>query len=161
MEPIFNYLKDPGWWFSTVLVAIIASVIAGFLKDRISTFLSHFSQKLRDRSTKRKIEQEELINILVSNNTYLVLAFLRVIFSVIMFIGTMTMFLLMPIYAEIKPSSLNSEISSAIKFFFSISVFPLLGGLSMGFGFRATSGLNIVAKAIKRYRIENKLPKLQ
>jgi hypothetical protein len=119
MESIFNYLKDPGWWFSTVLVAIVASVIAGFLKDRISILLSHFSQKFQEFSAKRKIEQEELINILVNNQAYLSLALLKVIFMAVIFMGTTIKFLLMPIYAEIKPQSKpRSQLYNEINFIY-------------------------------------------
>jgi hypothetical protein len=138
----------------------VASVIAGFLKDRISMLLSHFSEKFRAWSTRRKIQQEELINILANNQGYLTLALLRVIFSAVMFIGSTILFFLMPIYAEIKQPSLNPEVSTVMKSILTISVYPFFGGLSMGFGFRTTSGVNVVFKAIKQYRIQNQLPKL-
>lgn len=47
-------MNSPAWWFSTVLVAIIASLFAGFLRDWIPSWLSRYSTRAKLRNYRRK-----------------------------------------------------------------------------------------------------------
>ena len=41
MEQISQTVRDPAWWFTAVVVAIVASVVGGFTKDyRLGWFLT-------------------------------------------------------------------------------------------------------------------------
>lgn len=160
MESIIKHLSDPGWWFSTVLVAIIASVIAGFLKDRISQLIGHTSRRFREWSKHRKEQQELVVEILSKNPEYLLMGLGKSVLHFIMFTGTFVIYLLLPIHAEFNSPSSDPVLSNALKSFLSVAVYPLFGGMSMGFGYKATSSFSIVSKAIKKYREKNGLPKL-
>ena len=48
MERLLAFLKDPAWWFATVLVGILVSVLAAFLKDALSAFLSLYTVEVLD-----------------------------------------------------------------------------------------------------------------
>ena len=47
MQRIVEYLKDPGWWFSAFFVAILASLLAAFLRDWLGGALSRLSTRYR------------------------------------------------------------------------------------------------------------------
>jgi hypothetical protein len=160
MESIITHLSDPGWWFSTVLVAIIVSIIAGFLKDRISQLIGHTSRRFSEWSKRRKEQQEKLIETLSENPDYLLMGFMKVILQAVMFTGTIVIYLVYPIHAEFNPPSTNPDLSNALKAILSVAIYPFFGGMSMAYGYKATSGLTVVAKAIKKYREKNGLPKL-
>jgi hypothetical protein len=53
MDQIIASLKSPGWWFTACFVGILASVLAGYLKDGFQLFLSRFSRRMRKRRWKR------------------------------------------------------------------------------------------------------------
>src|SRR5689334_9102938 len=67
MASILAELREPGWWFSVVLVAIVASVIAGFLKDIIARRLSKTSTWFRRRAQLSAAKQESIIQVLVAH----------------------------------------------------------------------------------------------
>ena len=160
MTSIINNLGDPSWWFSTVLIAIIASIVAGFLKDQISYIIGRTFNKLKDWSQKKKKTEEELIEALSNNPNYLLIGLGIVIFMTIMFIGTMILYLLFPMRDALHPINIDSGLSNLIKLISSIAIYPFFGGLSMYFGYKSTSSLSLIGKATKRYRIKNGLPKL-
>ncbi|MEL6333386.1 MAG: hypothetical protein AAFQ76_12430, partial [Cyanobacteria bacterium J06626_26] len=77
MDKILELLKDPSWWFSALFIAIMASVIAAFLKDWISSIISIFSSSYRDWSNKKAIEQNKYIQALAGNSTLLIISYFR------------------------------------------------------------------------------------
>lgn len=87
MEEIFKNLANPAWWFTAVVMAVFTSLIAGYLRDRIPSWLSKFSKSARIRSFKRKkiivrkmqllIESPQLhISTMLSASRYLFIAVL-------------------------------------------------------------------------------------
>lgn len=49
MQHIVEFTKDPGWWFSAVFIAILAAVLAAYIKDWFGNFLSALSLRYRTR----------------------------------------------------------------------------------------------------------------
>jgi MFS family permease len=47
MQHILDNLKDPSWWFSAFFIAILASVLAAYLKDWLSALFSGMSRRYR------------------------------------------------------------------------------------------------------------------
>ena len=45
MDKILEHIQDPSWWFSAFFVAILASILAAFVKDWVAVFISHFSKR--------------------------------------------------------------------------------------------------------------------
>ncbi|MDE2107263.1 MAG: hypothetical protein KGL39_59245 [Patescibacteria group bacterium] len=160
MDQIKNYIADPAWWFSTVLVAIIASVIAGFMKDRISQLFGHVSKRFRIWSQKRTQQQEELIAVLSENPNYLLMGLGRTLMMAIMFTGTIIIYLIFPVYAKSQPLSSLPGVDGLINSIASVVIYPFFGGISMAYGYRATSALSVMTKAIRQYRQKNGFPKL-
>ena len=160
MDQIMNYIRDPAWWFSTVLVAIIASVIAGFMKDRISQLISHVSTRFRLWSQKRTQQQEELIVVLSENPNYLLMGLGKAIMMAVMFTGTIIIYLILPVHAKFQPLSSLPSIDGLLNSIASVVIYPFFGGISMAYGYRTTSCLSVITKAIKKYREKNGFQKL-
>lgn len=160
MDQIKNYISDPAWWFSTVLVAIIASVIAGFIKDRISLLFSHVSARFRLWSQKRTKQQEELIAVLSDNPNYLLMGLGKMLMMATMFTGTIIIYLILPVYAKFQHLSSLSSVDGLFNSIVSVVIYPFFGGIAMAYGYRATSALSVITKAIRKYRQNNGFPKL-
>ncbi|MEL6128821.1 MAG: hypothetical protein AAFP00_03440 [Bacteroidota bacterium] len=94
MDKILELLKDPSWWFSALFIAIMASVIAAFLKDWISSIISIFSSSYRDWSNKKAIEQNKYIQELAGNSTLLIISYFRVMVGIILFTSCFLAYLL-------------------------------------------------------------------
>ena len=159
MDSITGYLKDRGWWFSAFFVAILASVIAGFLKDRIERLFSHFSSRFADWRTKRTAERETLIELLSGNPQLLTLAYIRTVVGLALYLLAVTMFMVLPILYEMRPIS-SDVFGIDRKFMLSKVLIPLLGGVAIIQGFRAAARLSLVGKAWVRFRSKNQLPKM-
>jgi hypothetical protein len=55
MERILEHLKDPSWWFTAVLVCILANLFTSYLRDWISLILSRYSARIRHKRCRRLI----------------------------------------------------------------------------------------------------------
>ena len=47
MDEITNRLKIPGWWFTAVVVATLASLAAGYLKNATPAALAGISTRIK------------------------------------------------------------------------------------------------------------------
>ena len=80
MDTIANHLRDPGWWFTAVIMAIIAGIVAGFSKDylekRYDLFLLHSAKRrqearlLKERSIEAWSENESVLIIDILQTLY-------------------------------------------------------------------------------------------
>lgn len=156
MSGIVENLKDPSWWFSAFFIAIVASVIAGFAKDRLGLLAARFSSSMKLRLEKRLIVKKARIEWLVENETLLILtAIMAGFFTVISFL-IIIMFLLSPMWvdafhnlcdmATFDPScKLNPQI-------FMIFAYAFFGVTSIYSSFKSSSALIISTDAICEYR---------
>ena len=156
MDLIIKYIKDPSWWFTAFFIAIIASLIAGFLKDRIEKVISHLSKNYRIKKEKQNKDLEVLIESLVEDTTLFAIAYLRAVTGLIVFSLFALLFLTTPLLSELTFS--GSILSVDKKLLFSKFLIPFIGGMSIGTGFRATRRLNLIRKAMRRLRDKNNLP---
>ena len=163
MGNIANQLKDPSWWFTAFFVAILASVVAGFLKDKFEIWLGSLSSNLRIWREKRKIEREKVIEALLTNDIYLHIALFRVVVSLILFAISVVIYSTAPVMLSMAPSSYGFSIMS-MQMEKSILVWkifmPTLGIFTAYIGYKATSRISIVYEAIKLFRIKHGLPRL-
>ena len=49
MDKIIQNLKSPEWWFTALIIATFASLIAAYVKDWIPRLTSHFSSRMKRR----------------------------------------------------------------------------------------------------------------
>jgi hypothetical protein len=92
MELITKNLSDPSWWFSAFFVAIIASIVAGFLKDRIERFISNISNSFRRRWATTLELRTKTIEALVENPTYLSFALHRATLGIVLWVMATLLF---------------------------------------------------------------------
>jgi hypothetical protein len=56
MTSILQALRDPAWWFSVIVVALLVNVIAAFAKDWLGQIFSRYAAKLAEE--KRQLEEK-------------------------------------------------------------------------------------------------------
>lgn len=159
MESIFGYLKDPGWWFSAFFIAIIASVIAGFLKDRIERHLPQLSTTFSAWRARRAEERNSLIELLSNDLALLNIAYIRAVVGLLLYLIALVLFLTAPLLDELQPHS-DAVLGVDRRFLFSKVLIPFMGGLAIAQGFRAASRISLVGKAWAAFRKMNGLPKM-
>ena len=65
MDEILNSLHSPGWWFTSVFVSILLSLVVGFLKDAVSRGLARswvWYRKWRAATLSRKEREVEFLS---------------------------------------------------------------------------------------------------
>lgn len=124
MDSIITYLKDPGWWFSAFFIAIIASVIAGFLKDRLERALPALSTKFSEWRTKRVEERNALIEAISNDSALVTIVYIRAIVGILLYLTALMFFLTAPLIDELRPHA-DTLIGVDRKFIFQKYLFPL------------------------------------
>ncbi|MNJ53592.1 hypothetical protein D3C77_489890 [compost metagenome] len=156
MSGIVENLKDPSWWFSAFFIAIVASVIAGFAKDRLGVLAASLSSSMKLRQEKRLIAKKAQIEQLVENETLLILKSIKAGVGAIFSFQIFIMFLLSPMWTEVMinwcsaasfdPTCKLNPQSLAILASF---VFGLLCVYSV---YKVSSVLAISSEAVRVYR---------
>jgi hypothetical protein len=82
-DAIAANIKDPSWWFSTFSIAIVASVLAGFLKDKIERYLSGISENIKNWRAKSIAARKAIIDSLIEHPVFLNLAFYRAVLRIL------------------------------------------------------------------------------
>jgi hypothetical protein len=160
MEAIIKNLSDPSWWFSAFIVAIFASIIAGFLKDRIERMLSKFSDSFRRwRATKLELRTKTL-EALVENPVYLSFVLHHLNFGIVLWVLATLLFLATPILHSMETSSDTALIFLDQNDLPRIVFMLLMGVLSVVIAYRVAIRASIVFEAIRLYRKKHGLPKL-
>jgi len=160
MDAIIKNLSDPSWWFSAFFIAIIASVVAGFLKDRIERLISNVSDNFRRKQAAALELRVKTIEALVENPTYLSFALHRATLQLVLWVMTTLLFMSMPIFLYVTPQTHDTLIWLGQKEFAKSVLMPLLGATSTLVGFRAATTLSIVFEALGRFQTKHGLPKL-
>lgn len=160
MEAIIKYMQDPGWWFSAFFVAILASVIAGFLKDRIEKWLSKLFSGLKAWRAEREAQRGQIIEALLKDQTYFMIALVRAVFALILFALATIIYLSGPVLLATAPES-SAPVAHIDRAFVVWKVLtPLLGLFNILVGYSASRRISIIGHAIREYRKRNNLPKL-
>jgi len=160
MDAIANNLKDPSWWFSAFFIAIIASVIAGFLKERIEKWLSNTFSSLRSWRAKREAERNMVIEALLTDHMYFQIALFRAVVALILFALCSIMYFSAPVLLATAPEQSGHLIDIDRKFFIWKVFTPILGLFNVLVSYRAVRLLSLIFQAIREYRSRNGLPKL-
>ena len=160
MDAIAKNLSDPSWWFSAFFVAIVASVAAGFLKDRIERLFSKVSDTFRRRRAAALELRTKTIEALVENPTYLSLVLHRATLRLVLWVMATLLFVSTSILLNVTPQSDETLIWLGQKEFAKYALMPLLGFASVLVGYRAATTLSIVFEALRQFRTKHGLPKL-
>jgi hypothetical protein len=91
MDRIIDNLKDPSWWFTAVLIAIVASLLAAYIKELAGIFLSHVSSRFRRRWRKRKIRSIRKAIWIARDSTTVILFVTRLITYILAFLLSTTL----------------------------------------------------------------------
>lgn len=73
MTSILKYLSDPGWWFTTVFVSLIISIVATYIPKLVDPYLSSWSLKYKNKREEQLKREQTYIDLMVSDQTYLIL----------------------------------------------------------------------------------------
>jgi hypothetical protein len=155
MDQITKFIKDPAWWFTTVFVAIISSVIAAYLKDQIQNLIGHLSSKYRDRLKEKKKLLDLELHYLVEEPDYLILAFIRLTFMFVGMVALMLMYtmssLLFIVY--VKQDVVSASVKATLGFLAATSSVASIFSM-----FTVLPRLKVLKKAFYTYKqkIKNK-----
>ena len=156
MSGILENLKDPSWWFSAFFIAIIASVIAGFAKDRVGLLASSLSNSMRVRQEKRAIANKLRIDELVENETLLILISIQAGVGSLFTFQIFILFLLSPMWTEVLTNWCGAasfdptcKLSPELMAILASVAFGLLGVFS---AYKVSSVIALSSKALRAYR---------
>src|SRR5437588_6631566 len=93
MDDILHHLKDPSWWFTAFFVAILASVIAAYLREYIGKGLAFFSGHFRIRRDRRLAKLDHIARSIAASEPLLIIEFLRSIALLILWIFVFALFI--------------------------------------------------------------------
>ncbi len=159
MESIAGYIKDPGWWFSAVFVAIIASTFAGFLKDRIEKILSTVFTGLKAWGAKREERRKLIIESLLNDKMYFVISLFRAAIGITIFTLFTLIYMSTPLLLSAAPAASTIFSAEDIRHITWNIITPTLGLLNVALSYKTATRMSIVFEAAKEYRIRNNLPK--
>ena len=160
MDAIVNNLKDPGWWFSAFFIAILASIIAGFLKDRIEKWLSDTFSSLRSWRERKEAERSQVIEALLADPMYFQIALFRAVVALTVFALSSIMYFSAPVLLATAPEQSSHLLDIDRKFLIWEVFVPILGLFNVMVSYRAMRRLSQIFHAIREYRNRNGLPKL-
>ena len=163
MEEIITNIKNPAWWFSAFIIAIIASLIAAFAKDIIERNFAKVFSKLRQKQYQRLEAQKEFIQHLDQNEGYLIISMIRAATLIFLFFSSMIIFLLSPMWVQLQVTlcqSLNTKPECSFEYgTASIALFTF-GMFSMVSGYNAVVVTRLVMKGFRAYRASRGFSKI-
>lgn len=158
MDEILSYLQSPGWWFTTVFVAVLVSLLAGYVNNRIDQWLSRSSAWYRQWRASTLARKERELEFLSTEPSILTLRTIHAIVMFLYFVVFVLIYLLLPIWANAMLASpeLDTDLFRLIP-----RDQPTLKRLTKGMmlisgivacfaGFRAMSLLALSVRAYKR-----------
>ena len=94
MQHIKEFIKDPGWWFSAVLIAILAAVLGAYIKDWFGNFLSMLSLRYRTRRRNKLRKSARTIRNIARDPGYMVFFAVRQTTLMIAWVGLVILYTL-------------------------------------------------------------------
>jgi hypothetical protein len=155
MESIIRLFKDPGWWFTAVFIGILASLLAAYLRDGISSLAALTSTTFRVRRDRRLAAEQTRIHLLAKHPDLLLAELIRCTIRILCFIGMLIIFICFPVAADTM-GKLDQQSSSnplGIDFVRRIVFFCwlVIGVLVCFMAFHATRRVKIAAEAREEY----------
>ena len=97
MDSIIKNLQDPSWWFTGVVVAIIASLLAAYIKDVFNFAFSAISGRYKRWREIKKAKETEEIDEIASDPTLLMISFGWILWTLLEFVFCAIAFMLFPL----------------------------------------------------------------
>jgi hypothetical protein len=160
MDEILKQLQSPGWWFTVVFVAILVALLAGWLKDAGTRWLSRSSAWYRQWHAATLSKQEQELKFLAAEPAVLTLHLLHHMSALLFCFFFFGLFLFLPVWSVLIHSS------PTFSSWFLYSPLPgtdpnawisdykvliiLLGGLALVSGFIGMSGISVGIRAYRR-----------
>jgi hypothetical protein len=154
MEGILTDISQPRWWFSTIFIAIVASLIAGFLKDAVGRWLSRTSSWYRTRKHETLARRERQVQVLCDHPTLLTTATVRVVIELILFVFVFSIFMFTPVWGDLMFASpfFASWVGMSRGLWVPVAKLTIVlnGVISFFLGARLSSQLALVTRAYRR-----------
>jgi hypothetical protein len=151
MDGIKRLLSDPTWWFTAVIVGILASLFASYIRDAVSWLASRAFKLSRKRRDRRLAMEARRIDFLAGHPDLLILEMGKLILEVLYFalIAGLSISILMFLTLSQKISAPNVSLWDNKFFGYGASgVFGLLSGF---LGALISFRLRIVSRARRKY----------
>jgi hypothetical protein len=166
VEQIGAYIKDPAWWFSAFFIAIVASIIAGFAKDKLEALFGRFFANYKDRQFSAQESRERTLVALDTNDSFMTITMVRATGFLVLQFSTIILFLLSPMWPEIMKALCTAVPDSTCDLgprWKHIAVLSSIGfgSLATLVSFRSTRFIRITMLGYKRYRRSRKLPPIR
>lgn len=164
MDQILNDLKNPAWWFSAFVFATIVNVMAGFVKDRVGSYLARYSDAVRQRRAAYLEKRAAAIETLSSDGAYLNIALTHAMAGFVTSSILIIAYLLFLQTAQIKTAL--CDMAPALAGCSSLNrlstvLFPaFLGLMAAWFQYKATKRVSLVRAGVKAYRAKHGLSPL-
>jgi uncharacterized membrane protein YfcA len=150
MQKILDLMSDPTWWFSTVIVAVIAGVIGGLLTNRVDPLIAGLPAKIADYLARRRRARQRLVEEISGDTFEMTVFYIRSWALAIISISVM----ILSSVAGIQVSTLETKsvprqvLYEAFRF--------VLGLMAIYFSFRGARNMSIFGEAAKLYRERTK-----
>ena len=102
MQQIYQLLSDPGWWFTAVLIGILASLCASYIRDFFEYLLSHLSSVYRRRLEARREKRRRIIHVLANESTLHIVVGLLLLTFTVMFATLILLYVTFPVYLRAR-----------------------------------------------------------
>jgi uncharacterized membrane protein YeaQ/YmgE (transglycosylase-associated protein family) len=101
VDAIANHLRDPGWWFTAVIIGIIGSVVAGFTKDYLERKFGILILRSKKKKEDARLARKEAIEAWSQNEGLVTIVFLKALITAIIVVALLTGSLLMLVYMRV------------------------------------------------------------
>jgi hypothetical protein len=130
MEHIRQLLRDPAWWFAAVLVGVLTSLFASYLRDLIATVGGALLESQKRRNALRTRELTDRAAALAADDTLLILQNIRHLGLGMVFFQILTV---LPLLAVIffgfpVPPTLPSQRTGGLLILFLLLIGALVAG---------------------------------
>jgi hypothetical protein len=105
VDRIIQQLKEPSWWFTAFFVAIIASLLAGFLKDALTRWMAGAFGWYGKRKESSLALREYSLEFLTTDPIFATLYSVRLILKSLALLFCLGMFTAIPVWADLTLSS--------------------------------------------------------
>jgi hypothetical protein len=157
MEDIISNLRSPSWWFTAVLIGVIASVTSAFIKDYLERKLGVFLAWSQHKRDSLKQERQRILDKWSSSESLLTIALLRMLYAIVIL---MSECMILGFYVTILRINYNTALTTHVLSFMQIT-YIIFGAVSLiWLSFHALSRIFLVQECFRRFREARDLPRL-
>ena len=149
MEDIPKEVFDSGVWIDRLIIAVIASIIAGFMRDWITRLFAKYSEWYRQRKAAKLAWQKKYFELLVSDQAVLTAHSFQAKNLLDQFMMMFAVLLFLKIFSglSIVGRFPYARADTTVEDIFTYMLFALVGLFAMSSGYLATSRIAIATRA--------------